>query len=184
MKKILLTVFLSMLLGFNLIVANAKTPINACAMNKTQKLRSMKKFFMSHSLDFRFNFYIFHPGPFWVYKNSKVLKLTPVQALQEKMLANEMMSETKKGIKTLKKAIARYRDYARRTNPSIKKLIDYAKDVGRAETYLGYEMIPFHIKGYRLLSQSQRIIYLRLAKIKASKMRALRLKTDGSRIKY
>ena len=176
MKKIFLAVFMFLMifLSFNIVKTDAKMPLNACAMNKTKKLKSMKKFFMLHSLGFGFNFYIFHPGPYWVFQNAKVLKLTPAQALQEKMLTKEMMNDTKKGIITLKRAIIRYRTYAMHKNPSIKKLISYVKAVGEAETYLGYEMIPFHIKGYRVLNASQRIMYLKLTKIKAAKMRAMR----------
>ncbi len=175
MKKIFLAafLFLAVFLGFNISGASANMPINACAMSKTKKTRNMKRFFRMHSLNFRFNFYIFHPGPFWVYKNAKVLKLTPVQVLQEKMLAKEMMNDTKQGIKTLKKAILAYRTAAMRKNPSIKKLIGRTKAVGEAETYLGYIMIPSHIKAYRLLDTSQRITYLKLAKIKAAKMRKM-----------
>ncbi|MFW0884438.1 hypothetical protein ACMCNP_05235 [Candidatus Acidulodesulfobacterium sp. H_13] len=175
MKKIFLTafLFLAVFLGFNISGANASMPTNACAMSKTKKTRNMKRFFRMHSLNFRFNFYIFHPGPFWVYKNAKVLKLTPVQVLQEKMLAKEMMNDTKQGIKTLKKAILGYRTASMQKNPSIKESISRVKAVGEAETYLGYVMIPSHIKAYRLLDPSQRMMYLKLAKIKAAKMRKM-----------
>ncbi len=177
MKKISLAVFLFLIIfsSFNVIKADAKM-LNACAMNKTKKMRNLKKFFMLHSLDFAFNFYIFHPGPYWVFQNAKALKLTPAQALKEKILTKEMMNDTKAGIKVLKKAIIEYRTYAMHKNPDIKKLINDVKAVGKAETYLAYEMIPFHINGYRVLNTSQRAIYVKLAAMKAEKMRAMRRK--------
>lgn len=177
MKKVSVIVFLFLMifLSFNVIKADAKM-LNACAMNKTKKMRNMKKFFMMHSLDFAFNFYIFHPGPYWVFKNAKALKLTPAQALKEKILTKEMMNDTKSGIIVLKRAIIKYRTDAMHKNPGIKKLINDVKAVGKAETYLAYEMIPFHINGYRVLNASQRVMYVKLAKIKAVKMRQMRRK--------
>jgi hypothetical protein len=63
----------------------------------------------------------------------------------------------------LKKAYRAYREYAKQPNPSIKVLIHDVQTVGRAQAYLGYEMIPYHIKGYRLLDPAQQVIYHRLA---------------------
>ncbi len=125
----------------------------------------MKTFFAHHSLGFPHIFRRFHPDPNWILTHAKAFNLNSSQIKQEKKLITEMTPDTIKGVVKLKKALKQYKIDAKQNNPSITKLISDVKAVGSAETYLGYEMIPFHIKAYRVLYPSQQSLYHRLAKI-------------------
>ncbi|MHB1664311.1 MAG: hypothetical protein ACYCT7_03480 [bacterium] len=137
---------------------------NAMMMSKVKMMKLMK-IFKQHNLGFLPVFYRFHPGPNWVLMHAKALNLNSSQIKQEKMLTMEMMHNTIKGAIMFKKALKQYKMDAMQNNPNISKLISDVKAVGNAETYLGYVMIPFHIKGYRVLYPSQKSLYHRLAKM-------------------
>lgn len=138
--------------------AEAAMPGNANAMAK------MHQYFVGHFLGFAKYFYQFHPGPNWDLMNASALHLTAAQIKLEKTLVMGMMEDTKRGVMALKKAYRRYADDAKKPNPSIRVLIKDVQVVGHAQAYLGYEMIPYHLKGYRLLDPAQRVIYHRLAR--------------------
>ena len=123
----------------------------------------MHMYFAHHSLGFPRHFYRFHPGPQDLI-NASALHLTAAQIKQERMLETGMMRDTKRGVMALKKAYRKYHEDAKLPNPSIRALIQDVQAVGHAQAYLGYEMIPYHLKGYRLLDPAQRVIYHRLAR--------------------
>ncbi|APZ42624.1 hypothetical protein [Acidihalobacter ferrooxydans] len=148
-------VFASMAMGIT--TAEAAMPGKATSMEK------MHMYFVHHNFGFARNFYQFHPGPHWDLMHASALHLTAAQIKREKMLTMSMMHDTKQGIAALKSAYRQYREYAKQPNPSIRVLIHDVQAVGRAQAYLGYEMIPYHMKGYRLLDPAQRVIYHRLA---------------------
>ncbi len=75
-----------------------------------------------------------------------------------------MMRDTMRGIASLRQAYRLYRVEARLSDPSIRVLVRDVRSVGRAQAYLGYEMIPYHIKGYRVLDVAQGLVYHRLAR--------------------
>ena len=127
-------------------------------------MEKMHMYFVHHNLGFAQNFYRFHPGPHWDLMNASALHLTAAQIRQEKKLVTGMMQDTKQGVMALKKAYRKYREYAKLPNPSIRVLIHDVQAVGNAQAYLGYEMIPYHLKGYRLLDPAQQAIYHRLAR--------------------
>ncbi len=169
LKKVLLFLILFFVISaFAFNVKSEGAIMKGKAMSKAAKMRKFRRmviFFKLHSLGFIPIFYKYHPGPMWIVKHAKYLNLTPAQIKQAKILQKGMFQETKSGIKTLKNAINQYRMSAKQTNPSIKGLIEDVKTVGKAETYLGYEMIPFHIKAYRLLNASQKIQFKKLRKM-------------------
>ena len=136
----------------------------AAMSGDTNAMEKMHMYFAHHSLGFPRHFYRFHPGPQWDLINASALHLTAAQIKQEKMLEMGMMQDTKRGVMVLKKAYRKYCEDAKLPNPSIRALIQDVQAVGHAQAYLGYEMIPYHLKGYRLLDPAQQVIYHRLAR--------------------
>ena len=128
------------------------------------KKKGMMMYFKQHTFNFEEYFYQFHPGPHWDLVHAKQLRLTPGQISAEEHLVKGMKRDTIRGITTLKAAYRHYRNYARQKTPKLGTLIHDVKAVGRAQAYLGYEMMPYHLKGYRLLDNAQKSIYKRLAR--------------------
>ena len=126
--------------------------------------KGMMMYLRQHTFNFERYFYQFHPGPHWDLVNAKQLRLTPAQISAEKHLVKGMKRDTIRGITALKVAYQRYRNDARQKTPKLSTLIHDVKAVGRAQAYLGYEMMPYHLKGHRLLNNSQKLIYKRLAR--------------------
>ncbi len=121
-------------------------------------------FFRQHTFNFPEYFYQFHPGPHWDLVHAKQLRLTPGQIRAEKYLVKGMKRDTIYGITVLRAAYQRYRGDASQETPELGTLIRDVKTIGRAQTYLAYEMMPYHLKGYRLLDNAQKQIYHRLAR--------------------
>ncbi len=138
-------------------------PAHAAMHGRPSMMSKKVMYFMHHSLGFPHIFFRFHPGPHWDLMHAAALHLTPRQVAQERTLAMGMMRDTSRGIRHLKAAYRRYRLAARAANPSIRALVRDVTAVGRAQTYLGYVMIPFHLRGYRLLNPGQQAIYRHLA---------------------
>jgi hypothetical protein len=159
-KAILKNAFLAMALAA---LAGGLNPAHAAMQGRRGTMAKRGMYFMHHSLGFPFIFFRFHPGPHWDLLHAAALHLTPQQVAEEKHLAMGMMMETGRGVRRLKMAYRNYRKAARAPNPSIRALVGDVMAVGRAQTYLGYVMIPFHLKGYRLLDPAQQAIYQRLA---------------------
>ena len=161
MKKameIMVTTMVLAMLSIGVSPAEAAMPGNANAMAK------MHMYFVHHNFGFARNFYQFHPGPHWDLMNASALHLTAGQIKQEKMLVMGMMQNTEHGVIALKKAYRKYREEAKLPDPSIRVLTQDVQAVGRAQAYLGYVMIPYHMKGYRLLDPAQQAIYHHLAR--------------------
>ncbi len=149
----------------NIVVAlciPALSTLPAQAMAATPSMKA-HAYFKKHSLGFPEIFYRYHPGPHWDLVHASALHLAPAQIRQEKILAEEMMHDTQHGIMTLKAAYKRYKADARMPNPSTQVLIQDVKEIGQAQAYLGYEMIPYHLEGYQLLDTAQQATYHRLA---------------------
>ena len=155
-------VFLSMLIMA--ISGLAISPVQA-AMHKKMQM-SGEQYFAHYSLNFKPYFYQYHPGPHWDLVNAKKLHLSPAQIKTEKHLVEGMKSDTMRGVRELKAAYRQYKHDASQASPKIKidVIINDVKAVGRAQTFLGYEMVPYHVKGYRILDHSQRLTYKRLAR--------------------
>ncbi|MHB8232180.1 MAG: hypothetical protein ACYDDB_04695 [bacterium] len=139
------------------------------AKKSAAKIAMIRKYFLSHSYDFGPIFYKYHPGPNWYLQHIKNLKLTPSQLIIVKRLDAGMIKDTIAGMKNLKIAYAKYKKDSMEADPSIKTIIGDIKEIGKAQTYLAYEMIPYHLKSYRLLSSSQKKIFqeLRMTKLNA-----------------
>ncbi len=159
-KTIMKTTVMAMALAA---FAAGLNPAQAAMHGRPGTMARRGMYFMHHSLGFPFIFFRFHPGPHWDLMHTAALHLTPQQVAEEKHLAMGMMMETSRGVRQLKAAYRNYRKAARAPNPSIRALVGDVMAVGRAETYLGYVMIPFHLKGYRVLDPAQQAIYQRLA---------------------
>ncbi|MHB1544655.1 MAG: hypothetical protein ACYCS1_10320 [Gammaproteobacteria bacterium] len=140
------------------------TQANAAMRQPAKTMVKPYRYFMRHSFGFPSIFYRYHPGPHWDLKHARALHLTAAQIREEKTMAMSMMHATMKGIMALRVAYRKYREDARRPNPSIKTLVQDVRGIGSAQSYLGYEVIPFHLKGYRLLDSSQRTVYRHLAR--------------------
>ncbi len=95
--------------------------------------------------------------------NAAALHLTAAQISQEKKLVLGMMQGTKRDIMALQKAYRQYRAEARLPSPSIRALDQDVHAVGRAQADLASVMIPYHIKGYRLLDAAQQGLYHHLS---------------------
>ena len=149
-------------------------PAHAAMQGRPGSMAQRKMYFMHHSLGFPFIFFRFHPGPHWDLMHAAALHLTPQQVAEEKHLAMGMMIATGRGVRRLKAAYRTYREAARAPNPSIRAIIRDVMAVGRAQTYLGYVMIPFHLKGYRLLDPTQQAIYQRLTAQMRMHMQAMK----------
>ena len=148
-----------------LVMASIGMPRAYAAMDgHADAMAKMHMYFRGHSLGFPRIFYQFHPGPHWDLMHARALHLTARQIQDEKRLAMGMMRDTRHGVMALQQAYRRYRAEARLPDPSIAALIQDVRAVGRAQAYLGYEMIPSHVKGYRVLDPMQQAAYHRLAR--------------------
>ena len=158
-NKVFLSILIMALSGF------AMQPVQA-AMKGKMEMSGAHEYFEHHTFNFKSYFYQYHPGPHWDLVNAKKLHLSPAQIKTEKHLVEGMKSDTMRGIRELKAAYRRFKNDAAQSSPKIKinVIIHDVKAVGRAQAFLAYEMVPYHVKGYRLLDHSQRRIYKRLAR--------------------
>ena len=106
----------------------------------------MIKYFLGHSLG-------------WILRRQKQLKLTGQQIAEEKAFKLGMQRDTGAGIAALRNAYKIYSKDAARANPSISLIKKDIDAVGQAETALGFEMVPYHLKGYEILTPAQKAIY-------------------------
>ena len=139
------------------------------AKKSAAKIAMIRKYFLSHSFDFGPIFYKYHPGPNWYLQHAKSLRLTSSQLVIIKKLDAGMIKDTVMGIKNLKLAYSKYKKNSMKVAPKIKTIIDDIKNIGKAQTYLAYEMIPYHLKSYAILTPSQKKIFqeLRMTKLNA-----------------
>ncbi len=139
------------------------------AKKSAAKIAMIRKYFLSHSYNFGPIFYKYHPGPNWYLQHIKNLELTPGQLIIIKKLDAGMIKDTIIGMRNLKMAYAKYKEDSMKADPNIKTIISDIKKVGKAQTYLAYEMVPYHLKSYSLLTPSQKKIFqeLRMTKLNA-----------------
>ncbi len=138
-------------------------PAAHAGMSAKKEMARSHMYFRQHTFNFGPYFYQYHPGPHWDLVNAKKLHLSPTQIKAEEHLVKGMKQDTMRGIRDLKAAYRRYKNDARQQAPKISTLIRDVKAVGHTQAYLAYEMIPYHLKGYRLLNNTQKVIYKRLA---------------------
>lgn len=131
-------------------------------MTPAQK-KQEQKYFTAHSLDFSAMFKAYHPGPYWILHHAKALSLTEAQKQRETKLKNEMAMTTIKDNRALKAAYRQYRTDGAKKAPSVAMIDADIDAVGRSETRLAKEMIPYHLKSYRVLDRQQRSTYTSLA---------------------
>ncbi len=158
-NKVFLTIFIMALTGLAI-------PPTQAAVTGRMKMTGAHQYFEQHTFNFKSYFYQYHPGPHWDLVNAKKLHLTPTQIKAEKYLVKGMKRDTMHGIKELKATYERYKIDASQPSSEVKinKIVYDVKAIGRAQAFLAYEMVPYHVKGYRLLDRSQRHIYQRLAR--------------------
>ncbi|MCL5879383.1 MAG: hypothetical protein M0016_04440 [Deltaproteobacteria bacterium] len=139
------------------------------AKKSAAKIAMIRKYFLSHSYNFGPIFYKYHPGPNWYLQHAKSLRLTPSQLITVKKLDAGMIKDTIIGMRNLKAAYAKYKEDSMKVNPNIKTIVNDIKKVGEAQTYLAYEMVPYHLKSYTLLTSAQKKIFneLRMTKLNA-----------------
>lgn len=151
-------------LGAGLIVAGAGA---ACAAGSVvpgataQKTKAIE-YFLGHSLGFAPIFNLYHHSPGWILHRRKQLKLTKAQDAEEKHYAHGMQKQTGADIAILKQAYKTYAADAARTDPSLTLIKRDVDRVGRAQTRLALEMVPFHLQGYDILTPPQRATYAKL----------------------
>jgi hypothetical protein len=125
--------------------------------------KEAQQYFRANSLEFTTLFKRYHPGPYWILKNEKAFQLTPVQVRQETGLKDKMAMATIKADRALQQAYKTYALDAKNKNPAIKTLQRDITKVGKAETELAWEMVPYHLQGYQVLNAKQKDIYYKLA---------------------
>lgn len=131
-------------------------------MTPTQK-KQEQKYFTAHSLDFSAMFKAYHPGPYWILHHDKEFALTSSQKQAETRLKDGMAKATIADNRELKAAYRKYQADGAKKNPSVATLNADIDAVGRAQTRLAKEMIPYHLKSYHILNTRQRGIYTTLA---------------------
>ena len=164
MKRSILVYGLSVaIIGLFSSSSYALTTMQLSHMTKEQKMQA-QKYFRAHSLGFSQIFKRYHPGPYWILHNAKEFGLTKNQVAQEEKLKDGMAISTITDDKKLQKAYAIYKRNAAATAPNESVLKRDIYNVGKAETLLAWEMVPYHLKGYSLLTPAQKKIYTMLAK--------------------
>lgn len=142
-------------------VAYAATP-PLSQMTAAQKQQE-QKYFTAHSFDFSSMFKAYHPGPYWILHHDQDFRLTNSQKTQETKLRDEMAMATIKDNRALKAAYHQYKIDGAQPHPSVSKINADISAVGRAQTRLAKEMVPFHLQSYNLLNTKQRGVYTSLA---------------------
>lgn len=141
----------------------ALTTTQLSHMTKEQKIQA-QKYFRSHSLGFSEIFKRYHPGPYWILHNAKKFDLTKNQIIQEEKLKDGMAVSTITDDKKLQKAYAIYQENAAVAVPNESVIKRDIYNVGKAETHLAWEMVPYHLKGYSILTPEQKRTYAILAR--------------------
>ena len=127
------------------------------------KLKQEVKYFGEHSFDFFSIFKRYHPGPYWILHHAKQLHLTVAQIQQEKPLHVSMAKSTFADNSALRKAYKQYALDASVVQPSLLKIKRDIDAIGKAQTRLAWEMVPYHLKAYSLLNSTQKVLYRKLA---------------------
>lgn len=142
--------------------AHATSLIDLAQMSPIQK-KQEQQYFGAHSFQFPSIFKRYHPGPYWILKNNSAFHLTIMQTLREKKLKYEMAMSTITDNHALQRAYANYAKDSSAAQPSLVAIKDDISQIGKAETQLAWEMIPYHLQGYALLDPTQKSTYTQLA---------------------
>lgn len=161
-------------LAAGLSVAGAGTAHAVGSVVPGAKARKTKtiEYFLGHSLGFAPIFNLYHHSPGWILHRRKQLKLTKAQDAEEKHFARGMQKQTGADIAILKQAYKTYAADAARADPPLTLIKRDIARVGRDQTRLALEMVPFHLQGYDILTPPQRATY---AKLEAAFIKSLSL---------
>ena len=132
-------------------------------MSVVQKQQA-QKYFRAHSFDFPKAFGRYHPGPYWILHHASAFHLTKKQTEQETMLKLGMAKSTIMDDIRLKNIYAHYVQDSKALNPSSSRILADISSIGKEQTILAKEMIPYHVKGYNLLNSTQRKTYQKLVR--------------------
>ncbi|RZV37217.1 MAG: hypothetical protein EVJ48_09375 [Candidatus Acidulodesulfobacterium acidiphilum] len=168
-KTMVVLIFIAIVFTIGIYAIPPSHASTLSAKKSAAKIAMIRKYFLSHSFDFGPIFYKYHPGPNWYLQHAKSLRLNSSQLVIIKKLDAGMIKDTVMGIKNLKLAYSKYKKDSMEVVPKIKTIINDIKNIGKAQTYLAYEMIPYHLKSYAILTPSQKKIFqgLRMAKLNA-----------------
>ena len=116
-------------------------------------------YFRAHNFDFGANFRRYHPGPAWILQHAQQFNLTASQKTGEAMLKMGMISTTMTDTQKLQEAYKRYAQDSSAADPARSTIHADINAVGKAQTTLAFEMVPYHLKGYALLTPAQQTLY-------------------------
>ncbi|MHB1515297.1 MAG: hypothetical protein ACYCVY_06190 [Acidiferrobacteraceae bacterium] len=156
-----LTVIVGTMLLFGVSPVYALSSAQLAHMSSTQK-KEAQQYFRAHDGEFS-TFKKYHPGPYWILANKQAFHLTTKQIKHEEQLKDEMAVRTITDNRILQQA---YRQYARDAAMAYPPAATIKRDtirVGKAKTQLAWEMVPYHLKGYALLTTTQKAVYAQLA---------------------
>jgi hypothetical protein len=149
------------LLVIGLGIASANQP-DLATMTMAQK-SAAQDYFRSHSFDFSTIFSRYHPGPYWILQHETSFNLTASQKAKETSLKFGMAKATIKDDMALQTAYRRYQADAQKDHPSLSVIRHDIDRVGRAQTNLAKEMVPFHLQSFAVLDAVQKRTYKTLA---------------------
>jgi hypothetical protein len=131
-------------------------------MTAAQKLQA-QKYFNANSLSFSPIFKRYHPGPYWILQERVAFRLTSAQIHEQEQLKNQMAVVTITDGLALRQAYARYARDAAVAHPTVSTMKSDVETIGKAQTRLAWEMVPYHLKAYALLTAAQKSMYPGLA---------------------
>ena len=137
----------------------AATSPNLAHMTATQKA-AQQDYYRSHAFGNSYGKY--HPGPHWILKYQQQFALTSSQLAREMMLNNRMAVRTIEDNQTLQVAYKQYEQDAAAAHAQPVRIHSDIKAIGLAQSALAWEMIPYHMQAYELLTPSQRATYSKL----------------------
>jgi len=151
-----------------LVMASVATASLLSQMSPAQK-HAQQKYFRDHAFSFSRHYGLYHPGPYWILHHKDAFHLSTVQFLRETELKFGMARATIRDNKRLKTAYQVYATDSAVLHPDLARIRSDIEVVGRAQTALAWEMVPYHQKGYALLTPTQRDTYQRLVQSRISK---------------
>lgn len=156
-----LTVIVGTMLLLGASPAYALSAAQLAHMSPAQK-KQAQQYFTAHALGFS-TFKKYHPGPYWILANKHAFHLTTAQIKQEGRLKDEMAMRTITDNGILQQAYKQYARDASAAHPPAETIKRDIVQIAKAETQLAWEMVPYHLQGYALLTPAQKAIYAQLA---------------------
>ena len=142
--------------------AEGATSSTQLSKMSAQQKKQAQQYFASHSFEFSSIFKHYHPGPYWVLEKTKQFQLTPEQIKAQEDLKFAMAKSTIASNAALQKAYKKYAADAMVTEPSLAVIEKDIEDIGKAQTRLAGEMVPYHLKAYSALTPAQQTLYRKL----------------------